>query len=99
VNKAEKSRKSLSLADKVYRDSMLTPKYYDKKEFAIAAPLKDFNVDDMELTKGELKRKPVVDEDPIVLQPVRYGGKTHFLIVTAWGDEASDPLVLNQNHN
>ena len=33
--------------------------------------------------------------DPVVLQPVRYG----FLIVTAWGDEASDEMVVNPRNN
>jgi hypothetical protein len=33
--------------------------------------------------------------DPVILQPVRYG----FLIVTAWGDEASDEIVLNPKIN
>jgi hypothetical protein len=34
-------------------------------------------------------------KDPIVLQPVMGG----YLIVTSWGLEASDPLVLNAKHN
>jgi len=33
--------------------------------------------------------------DPIVLQPVKGG----FLIVAAWGDEASDEIVVNQTMN
>ena len=33
--------------------------------------------------------------DPVVLQPVKGG----YLILTAWGDEASDPLVINENFN
>lgn len=33
--------------------------------------------------------------DPVVLQPVNGG----YLIVTAWGDEASDELVVNQTNN
>jgi len=33
--------------------------------------------------------------DPVVLQPVKGG----FLIVTAWGDEASDELVINSINN
>lgn len=34
-------------------------------------------------------------EDPIVLKPVKDG----FLIVTVWGDEASDPDVVNERNN
>lgn len=33
--------------------------------------------------------------DPIILYPVSKG----YIIVTAWGDEASDPLVLNEQNN
>lgn len=33
--------------------------------------------------------------DPVVLQPVKGG----YLIVAAWGDEASDELVMNPKHN
>lgn len=34
-------------------------------------------------------------DDPIVLYPVKEG----FIVVTAWGDEASDPIVVNQINN
>lgn len=42
----------------------------------------------------------VVLDDPIVLQPV-YKDDMHegYLIVTAWGDEASDPEVINPASN
>lgn len=33
--------------------------------------------------------------DPVVLQPVKGG----FLIIAAWGDESSDPIVVNQINN
>ncbi len=33
--------------------------------------------------------------DPVVLQPVKGG----FLIICAWGDEASDPIVVNEINN
>ena len=33
--------------------------------------------------------------DPIVLQRVERG----YLIITAWGDEASDPIVVNSKNN
>lgn len=73
---------------------------FNKKPFEIVAPAKDFNLDGMRLKDGiKLVKKPIKVEDPIVLQPVRHGGKTHYLIVTAWGDEASDPSVMNANHN
>ena len=37
--------------------------------------------------------------DPVVLQPVFFKGRKHYLIVTAWGIEAEDDLVKNSNHN
>ena len=36
-----------------------------------------------------------VDLDPIILIEVNGG----YIIITAWGDEANDELVVNQNHN
>lgn len=38
---------------------------------------------------------PISYPDPVVLQPVHKG----YLIVTAWGNEASDPLVVNPIRN
>jgi len=61
----------------------------------ICAPLKD-----MELREGT----KVIDgyrlshPDPVVLLPIQspYWG---YLILTAWGDEASDELIVNQKMN
>jgi hypothetical protein len=64
----------------------------------IAAPIKDFNTTNMELEDYKLKEKVQIP-DPVVLQPIFYEGKKHYLIVTAWGDEASDPLVVNEINN
>ena len=50
------------------------------------------------VTKGhKLENAPILD--PIVLQPVYHNNKKHYLIVTAWGIEAEDPLVMNANLN
>lgn len=57
---------------------------------SICAPEKDFNTDNMRVENHEL-----VPDDPIVLQRVPKG----FLVITAWGDEASDPIIVNQNNN
>lgn len=46
--------------------------------------------------KIEAVAKGQVDLDPIVLVKT-YNG--YYIVVTAWGDEANDELVLNQNHN
>jgi len=37
--------------------------------------------------------------DPVVLCPVMYGSEKYYLIVTAWGKEASDKAVVNQKMN
>jgi hypothetical protein len=66
--------------------------YLSLMSLHIAAPQKDFNMQGM-----TVKQFKIVKEvpDPVVLQPVNGG----FLIVTAWGDEASDPIIMNELHN
>lgn len=58
----------------------------------ICAPLKDMNTEGMDLNGYHLQKHI---PDPVVLQPVKGG----YLIVSAWGDEASDPLVVNHKMN
>lgn len=66
--------------------------------FVIAAPSKDFDTKGMELDGFELKEKIEIP-DPVVLQPVFHNGERYFLVVTAWGLEASDEDVVNQKMN
>lgn len=62
------------------------------KELKICAPLKDMEVG----TRQEVVGYKIQDiPDPVVLQPVNGG----YLIVCAWGDEASDPIVVNETSN
>lgn len=61
--------------------------------FKICAPLKDFDIEGKEVKGFKLFKKPV--PDPVVLCPVKKG----YLIVAAWGDEASDPDVVNGINN
>lgn len=58
----------------------------------ICAPIKD-----MEIPKGKEVRGYKIQDipDPVVLQPVKGG----YLIICAWGDEASDEIVVNQQMN
>ncbi len=63
----------------------------------IAAVAKDFDMTNSELKEFEIK--DIVKEDPIVLQPVMFKSKQYYLIVTAWGPEASDEIVVNQKMN
>ena len=51
--------------------------------------------DKFELSGWEVKDGYKLVPDPIVLQPVKGG----YLIVTAWGDEAADETVVNENMN
>lgn len=73
--------------------------YYRKSKtiLSICAPLKDMD------TKGyTLKDRILVKEvpDPIVLLPKKHtNGVDGYIIITAWGDEARDPLVLNEKLN
>lgn len=63
----------------------------------IAAPLKDFNMQGMEVKGHKISKIEI--PDPIVLKPVIFNNQKHYLIVTAWGIEAGDELVVNANHN
>lgn len=65
----------------------------------IAAPLSDFNVENLQLEGTQLIEKAKEIPDPVVLQPVFYKGNKHYLIVTAWGEEASDPDVMRDFSN
>jgi hypothetical protein len=66
--------------------------HFSKPPFKICAPEKDF--DTSNLTKKGYKLELNIP-DPIVLQPVRGG----CLIVTKWGLEASDEMVVNNKAN
>lgn len=59
----------------------------------ICAPSKDFDLSRMDVVGYKLVEKHI--PDPVVLQPVKHG----YLIVAAWGDEASDELVVNHKNN
>lgn len=65
----------------------------------IAAPKKDFDTTNMEIKDNQLVEKRVEPLDPVVLQPVMFKNKMHYLVVTAWGLEASDELVVNEKMN
>ena len=60
----------------------------------ICAPVKDMDIKGLELADG-YKLQKIHVPDPVVLQPVKGG----YLILTVWGDEASDPIVTNEINN
>lgn len=62
----------------------------------ICAPEKDMDTSGLKKDgvfhiKTRIRQVP----DPVVLQPIEGG----YLVITAWGDEASDPIVVNEKHN
>lgn len=68
-----------------------------KSNLEICAPIKDFNIKNMEIKNFKLSKIEI--PDPVVLKPVIFEDKKYYLIITAWGDEASDELVVNQKMN
>lgn len=65
-------------------------------EILICAPKKDFDLTGLKKIGALFMSMTTVHvPDPVVLQPVKGG----FLILAAWGDEASDELVVNPKHN
>jgi len=66
-----------------------------KTKMQICAPLKDMDTKGLEISDGYKLTKKINVPDPVVLQPVKGG----YLILTAWGDEASDENVVNQKMN
>lgn len=84
--------KAMSLG--VRRDHVYIQRSNRKNILQICAPVKDMDISGLELVEGyKLQKKHI--PDPVVLQPVKGG----YLILTAWGDEASDELVVNQKMN
>lgn len=81
---------------KMYRDYAIEKKY-KKCSLEIVAPLKDFDMDGMKINGNSISKIEI--PDPIVLKPVIFDNKKHYLIVTAWGIEAEDALIINANHN
>lgn len=64
------------------------------EEYQICAPSKHMDVSGLNQEGAVFKLKEEAP-DPIVLKPVKGGG----LMLTAWGDESTDPLVVNHAMN
>lgn len=67
----------------------------DMVGFKICAQLKDMEIEMSSIKEGYKVYKEISVPDPVVLQPVKGG----YLIVCAWGDEASDEIVVNEINN
>jgi len=62
----------------------------------IVAPRKDFKLKrNQEIVGYKIQDIP----DPVVLHPVFFKGSQYYLVVTAWGLEGEDELVVNQKMN
>lgn len=71
-------------------------KVYNRTKMVICAPKKDMELNGLErVGLFFLSGITVTAPDPVVLQPVKGG----YLIVAAWGDEASDEIVVNTINN
>lgn len=68
-----------------------------KSQFEMVAPPTDFNMNNMQIKDFKVSQKPI--PDPVVLCPVFYDNQKYYLIITAWGQEASDELVANERNN
>jgi hypothetical protein len=72
--------------------------YLTKANMEIAAPTKDFNTEGMIVSDFKLINKIEIP-DPVVLKPVIYNSSKYYLIVTVWGDEAGDEMIVNHKFN
>ena len=69
--------------------------HVENSKFKICAPVKDMDISGLELSEGYKLQRKIEIPDPVVLQPVKGG----YLVVTAWGDEASDAILVNEINN
>ena len=89
------TEEELNFQYRTYKNSSRYISEVNKCLLEIAAPPSDFDTKGLEIKNFKLQEIP----DPIVLHPVTYKNKKYYLIVTAWGLEASDELVINQKMN
>lgn len=96
INKAKRREKEYT----EYKSSYVSNKRvtFSKCPLEIVAPIKDFDTKGMEVVDHKLIKKIEIP-DPVVLCPVIFRDIRYFLIITAWGLEASDEIVVNQNFN
>jgi len=73
--------------------------HVDLCSLEIVAPVSDFDMSESKIKNFKLLKVPVPIPDPVVLQPVHFEGQKHYLIITAWGPESKDDLVVNPINN
>lgn len=87
-----------NMKEHYYSRSYVSPneiRSYFKTPMKIAANAKDFDMANMEVKEYKIQDIP----DPVVLVPVVFKNRKHYLISTAWGAESSDADVVNQRMN
>lgn len=90
--KSIKKKNRLNFSNNVWVRSFEVPDI----TMLICAPEKDMDLSGLKKIANIFwSTKKVTIPDPVVLQPVKGG----YLIIAAWGDEASDELVVNEKHN
>lgn len=75
-------------------DDLRPMRLNENNQFMICAPVTDMDTRNVHL-EGTVLVENVVYPDPIVLFPVQKG----YLIITAWGPEASDESIVNEKMN
>lgn len=73
--------------------------YNSIDQLRICAPIKDMHLNSNQTIEKGWKIKNIEIPDPIVLVRKDFNDIKGYFIITAWGDEASDPDVINQNNN
>lgn len=69
---------------------------YYKSSLQIAAPITQFDMRNSQVEDFKIVNLP---KDPVVFQPVCFENREYYLIVTAWGKESGDSLVVNEKLN
>jgi hypothetical protein len=82
---------TINLGDSEYQDD------YEKCSLEIVAPVNDFDMKSSEIK--DFKLSEIQIPDPVVLKPVHFNSEKYYLIITAWGIEGSDELVVNHKNN
>lgn len=91
------------ITEEVYSANVKSPGIiyrYDKvtKPFMIVAPETDMNMTGKMIKDFKVVNRPI-PPDPVVLLPVKSKGIQMYLILTKWGDEASDPELSDFTMN
>lgn len=93
----KKELECLSVNFVEFDNEKLITRKLGKCSLEIAAPQTDFDMSGKIVETRKIINAPI--PDPIVLQPVFFNGKKHYLVVTAWGIEASDESIVNERMN